>query len=212
LKKIPSPLLELDRREGFKPYLLAYDYRNYDPDLEQIKQRTYGLLGITSSFIVKTYPGDNIDVQKLKAVLKRVHWWCAEAQKAHPLKSLWMMMILCMEDRPEGLSQTELLKLLSKNDGVHDIPAHLQKVYRNFGYEYTLSRSFKDVMNILIENRWAQLNTNQKYRLTTKGFVHLKSLISAQKKSAFSVAAYDRIYKSDVLDTLEKKLADSSFR
>jgi len=211
LKKIPSPLLELDRREGFKPYLLAYDYRNYDPDLEQIKQRTYGLLGITSSFIVKTYPGDNIDGQKLKAVLKRVHWWCAEAQKTHPLKSLWVMMILCMEDRPEGLSQTELLKLLSKNDGVDDIPAHLQKVYRNFGYEYTLSRSFKDVMNILIENRWAQQNTNQKYRLTTKGFIHLKSLMSVQKKSACPVAAYDRIHKSEVLDTLEKKLADSSF-
>ena len=211
LKKIPSPLLELDRREGFKPYLLAYDYRNYDPDVERIKQRTYGLLGITSSFTVKTYPGDNIDGQKLKEVLTRVRRWCTEAQKTHPIKSLWMMVILCLEDRPEGLSQTELITLVSKNDQTHDIPAHLQRVYGSFGYAYTLSRSFKDVMNVLLGNRWAQQNTNQKYRLTTEGLVHLKSLISAQKKFAFSVAAYDRVNTSDVLDTLEIKLTDSSF-
>ncbi|MGD2014381.1 MAG: hypothetical protein PVG84_11570 [Desulfobacterales bacterium] len=212
LKKIPSPLLELDRSEGFKPYLLAYDYRNYDPDLEQIKQRTYRLLGITSSFMVKTYPGDNIDGHTLKGVLKKLRRWCTEAQKTHPLKSLWVMMILCMEDRPEGLGQTELLKLLSKNDGVQDIPIHLQRVYGNFGYEYTLSRSFKDVMNILLSNRWAHQVSNHKYRLTTKGLVHLKSLISAQNKSVFSVAAYDRIDKSCMLDTLETKMADSSFQ
>jgi radical SAM superfamily enzyme YgiQ (UPF0313 family) len=205
LKKMPSPLLKLDHRKGYKPYLLAYDYHNYDPDVEQIKQWAYQLLGITASLTVKTYPGDNIDGQKLKEVLKKVRRWCSEAQKTHPLKSLWVMMILCMEDRAQGLSQAELLKLLSKNDGVDDIPAHLQKVYGNFGYEYTLSRSFKDVMNILLKNRWAQQYSNQKYRLTTKGFVHLKSLMSAQKKSAFSIAAYDQIHKSDMLAVLEKK-------
>ena len=121
------------------------------------------------------------------------------------------MTVLCMEDRPEGLSQTEVLNLLSKNDGVDDIPSHLQKVYGNFGYAYTLSRSFNDVMGILLRNRWVQEKLNQKYRLTTKGLVHLKSLISAQKKSAFSIAAYDHIHKSDVLDTLEKKMTDPSF-
>jgi hypothetical protein len=167
-------------------------------------------LGIRSSFTVKTYPGDNIDGQKLEGVLKKVRRWCTETLKTQPLKTLWVMTVLCMEDRPEGLSQTEVLNLLSRNDSIDDIPSHLQKVYGNFGYEYTLSRSFNDVMGILLRHRWVQENTNQKYRLTASGLVHLKSLMSAQKKSDFSIAAYGHIHKSDVLDRL-KKMTDSSF-
>ena len=81
LKKIPTPLLKPDSIKGFTPYKMAYDYFLYDPDLEDIKQKTYRLLNITTSFFVRTYPGDDIDGHKLKEILNKVRSWCSAAKK-----------------------------------------------------------------------------------------------------------------------------------
>ena len=88
LKKIPSSLLKIDNSSGFKPYLIAYDYLNYDPDVEEIKQKTYTLLNISTSFYVKTYPGDNIDGTRLKEILNQVRDLCVEVKKTHKIKSI----------------------------------------------------------------------------------------------------------------------------
>jgi len=150
LKKIPSPLLKIDHNSGFKPYLIAYDYVNYDPDVEEIKQKTYKLLGISASFYVKTYPSDNIDGNRLKEILKQVRNWCIEVKETHKIKSSWYMIVFLLEDKGYGLNKKEMLDLLSKNEPSHQVPEDLRKVYGNFGYRYTLSRSFDEVIDILI--------------------------------------------------------------
>ncbi len=154
LKKMPSPLLRCDKNSGFEPYSIAYDYRSYDPDVEAIKQQTFNLLNIETSFYVRTYPGDTIDAQALKAVLKKVRSWCLDVKKSQAIKSFWYMMILFWENQNSGLSKTELIDCLSKNEPDEQVPHHLRKTYGNFGYRYTLSRTFDEVMALLIKNKW----------------------------------------------------------
>jgi len=204
LKTIPTPLLRKKSGAGFRPYQLAFDYRNYDPDLEQIKKQTFTMLGVTSALFVKTYPGNDVDGQTLKAVLLKVREWCAEAKKKHPIKSLWVMLVLGLEDRSEGLDTARLLELLSRNDRTRDIPPPLQRPYGTFGYGYTLARSLQEVLDLLLENRMVRKTAQRKYRLTGQGIARLKSLPAAERDTPISVAAYGRVRVSDVLDALHR--------
>ena len=198
LKKIPSSLLKMANNNGFKPYLIAYDYINYDPDVEKIKQEAYRLLDISTSFYVKTYPGDNIDANRLKQILIQVRNWCLEVKKTHKIKSIWYMTILLLEDQGIGLNKKELLNLLSKNESSHKIPENLRKVYGNFGYKYTLSRNFDEVIEILIKNRWAQKNRNKKYKLSSEGLKKLKSMVTGGEENHLNIAAYGKINKFEL--------------
>ena len=202
LKKIPSSLLKMTNNKGFKPYLIAYDYINYDPDVEKIKRKAYRLLDISTSFYVKTYPGDNIDANRLKQILIQVRNWCLEVKKTHKIKSIWYMTILLLEDQGIGLNKKEMLNLLSKNESSHKIPENLRKVYGNFGYKYTLSRSFDEVIEILIKNRWAQKNSNKKYSLSSEGLKKLKSMVAEGEENHLNIAAYGKINKSELLKTI----------
>ncbi len=206
LKRIPTPLLKPDSAKGFIPYEMAYDYSLYDPDLENIRQKTYRLLNITTSFFVRTYPGDDVDGHKLKEVLNRVRNWCSEAKKTHPVKSLWFMLILCLEDHENGLSKKEILHLLAGNDTGNQVPDHLKKHYADFGYAYTLGRSFEEVARLIVLNRWAREDQNKKYHLTLEGFSRVHSLITEMKKSRIPVAAYGLLERSAILATLEEAL------
>lgn len=199
LKKIPTSLLKIDNSNGFTPYLIAYDYINYDPDIEEIKQKTYKLLDISTSFYVKTYPGDNIDGNRLKQILIQVRNWCLEVKKTHKIKSIWYMTILFLEDQGIGLNKKEMLNLLSKNESSHKIPENLRKVYGNFGYKYTLSRSFDEVIEILIKNRWVQKNRNKKYRLLPEGLKKLQSMVTRGEENHLDIAAYGKINESELL-------------
>ena len=199
LKKIPSSLLKMTNNKGFKPYLIAYDYINYDPDVEKIKRKAYRLLDISTSFYVKTYPGDNIDANRLKQILIQVRSWCLEVKKTHKIKSIWYMTILLLEDQGIGLNKKEMLNLLSKNESSHKIPENLRKVYGNFGYKYTLSRSFDEVIEILIKNRWAQKNRNKKYRLSSEGLKKLESMVAGGEANYLNIAAYGKINKFELL-------------
>ena len=206
MKKIPTPLLKPGGNNGFTPYELAYDYRLYDPDLEEIKQKTYRLLNITTSFFVKTYPGDNVDGHKLKKVLEKVRTWCLEAKKTHPIKSFWVMTILCLEDHKNGLNKKEILHLLTRNDRLDQIPNHLKNGYGNFGYGFTLARSFDEVARIIVINRWAKKDRLNRYHLTHEGLIKLKSLVAERKKSRFEVAAHGSVHRKVLLAALENKL------
>ena len=199
LKKIPSSLLKMTNNKGFKPYLIAYDYINYDPDVEKIKRKAYRLLDISTSFYVKTYPGDNIDANRLKQILIQVRNWCLEVKKTHKIKSIWYMTILLLEDQGIGLNKKEMLNLLSKNESSHKIPENLRKVYGNFGYKYTLSRSFDEVIEILIKNRWAQKNRNKKYRLSSEGLKKLESMVAGGEENHLNIASYGKINKFELL-------------
>jgi len=213
LKKIPTPLLKIKNNGGFEPYLMAYDYINYDPDVEKIKQKTFKLLDISSSFFVKTYPGDNIDGNRLKKILKKVRNWCIEAKKTHKIKSIWYMTILLLEDKGTGLSKKELLNLLSKNESDLQIPDNLRKVYGNFGYRYILSRSFNEVVDILSKNRWIQEVGPEEYSLTIEGLKRLKSMIKEREKYHFNIAAYgNKMNKIELLTTIDNKLQISLSR
>lgn len=206
LKKIPSPLLRMGKNSGFEPYLIAYDYRNYDPDVEEIKQKTYNLLDIATSFYVRTYPGDTVDGHKLKDLLSQVRKWCLDAKKTHAKKSMWFMTILHQEDQGRGLNKIELLDFLSKNESVHQIPEHLRKIYGNFGYQYTLSRSFDGVMTGLVQNNWVQKTDNNGYLLSSAGKKKLQSMIKKEKTPQLSIAAYGNIDKTEFLKILENEL------
>ena len=206
LKKIPTPLLKPDSIKGFMPYQMAYDYRLYDPDLEDIKRKTYRLLNITTSFFVKTYPGDNVDGHKLKEVLNQVRTWCSEAKKTHPVKSLWLMLILCLENDGNGLSKNEILRLLARNDTISKIPQHLKNSYGNFGYAFTLARSFDEVAQGIVSNRWAGKDRGKKYHLTPDGLSRVYSLVTETKKNRIEVAAYGRVKRTALLTALEDKL------
>jgi hypothetical protein len=203
LKKVPAPLLRREQHNGFAPYLLAYDYVNYDPDVEDIKQKTYGLLGISTSFYVKTYPSDDIDGNRLKEILEEVRRWFLEAKKRHEIKSFWYMTILLLEDKGNGLDKTELLNALSKNEPPGQIPEDLRKAYGNFGYQYTLSRSLDEVLDILIENRWIEKSEYEKYKLTYEGLEGLKSMLKMAKEAHLDIAAYGEINKMRLLEILE---------
>ena len=199
LKKIPSPLLKLDKNSGFEPYLIAYDYMNYDPDVEKIKQKIFKLLNIETSFYVRTYPGDTLDAQALKEILNQVRSWCLDVKKSHAIKSLWYLIILFVENQNGGLSKTELIDCLSKNEPDVLVPQHLRKTFGNFGYRYTLARTFNEVMAILVKNKWVKKNKKTKYRLTPAGINKLESLIKADQTASFPIAAYGVITANDLL-------------
>ena len=202
LKTIPSPLLKLDKNSGFEPYPIAYDYMNYDPDVEGIKQKIFNLLNIETSFYVRTYPGDTVDARALKEILSQVRGWCLDVKKSQAIKSLWYMMILFWENQNAGLSKTELIDCLSKNEPDWQIPQHLKKTYGNFGYRYTLTRTFDEVMAILIKQKWVQKIKNTKYRLTPAGIKELKMRIKAGKIGSYHIAAYGVITANDLLARL----------
>ncbi len=206
LKKIPSPLLKLDKNSGFQPYSIAYDYLNYDPDVEEIKQKTFKLLNIETSFYVRTYPGGSVDAQTLKEILRQVRGWCMDAQKHQAIKSLWYMIVLFWENQNAGLSQTELIGCLSKNEPDQQIPQHLRKSYGDFGYRYTLSRTFNTVMTILIKKKWVQKTKNNKYRLTPAGIKELKLRVKADGTGYYPVAAYGVISGNDLSARLANAL------
>jgi hypothetical protein len=203
LKKIPTPLLRRDQHNGFEPYLLAYDYVNYDPDVEEIKQKTYGLLGISTSFYVKTYPSDDIDGNRLKEILQQVRFWFLEAKKTHKIKCLWFMTVLLLEDKGNGLDKAELLNFFSKNEPADQISKDLRKNYGNFGYQYTLSRSFDEVLHILSKKGWVQGSENEKYKLTYGGLEGLKSMLEMAKEAHLDMAAYGKINKMRLLEILQ---------
>ena len=203
LKKIPSPLLRRVQRNGFQPYLLAYDYVNYDPDVEEIKQKTYGLLGISTSFYVKTYPSDDIDGNRLKEILEEVRRWFLEAKKRHEIISFWVMTILLLEDKGNGLDKRGLINALSKDEPAGQIPEDLRKAYGNFGYQYTLSRSIDEVLGILSKNKWIEKSEDEKYKLTYEGLEGLKSMLKMAKEAHLNIAAYGEINKMRLLEILE---------
>lgn len=202
LKKIPAPMLGQDDHNGFEPHRVAYDYMNYDPDVEEIKQRTYRLLDISTSFYVKTYPGDNIDGHKLKGILKAVRNWCIEAKKTHRIKSLWYMAGLLLEDKGEGLTKKELLDLLSREDTASRIPINLRDAYGDFGYGYALSRSFDEVIDILVKNGWVHEIRNKRYRLTPKGLKKLESMVKRATEGRLKIAAYGKVNRTELLEIL----------
>jgi len=202
LNKIPSPLLKKEKKGGFVPYLMAYDYMNYDPDVEEIKKRTYNLLGASTSFYVKTYPGDNIDGSQLKKVLKEVRTWCIETKRTHDIKSLWYMIILLLENKGRGMKKEEIIGFLSRTDSTLQIPEKLRDGYGDFGYRYTLSRSFSEVMDILIKNGWVKMTANKEFGLTSEGIRKLKLMVGKAEERHLNIAAYGKIDKIELLKAL----------
>ena len=198
LVKIPSPLLKHHQNSGFEPYSIAYDYMNYDPDVENIKAKTLRLLNIETSFYVRTYPGGNIDARALKEILRQVRSWCVQVKKFPPIKSLWFMMILFWENQNAGLSKTELIDCLCQNESDGKVPHHLRKTYGNFGYRYTLSRTFDEVMAILTKNKWVIKSQKAKYRVTSAGIEELKSQIKSDTAVSYPIAAYGVITVDDL--------------
>ncbi|MEW5908538.1 MAG: hypothetical protein AB1659_01905 [Thermodesulfobacteriota bacterium] len=190
LKRIPSPLLKTDSRSGYEAYGIAYDYVNYDPDVEAIKRKTYALLNLETSFYVKTYPGDEVDAEKLKSILRQIRSRSIEVKKHHPIKVLWLLAILCQKETGDGLSEDELLGLLSKNERVSEIPENLRKTHGDFGYRYTLSRSIKEVAAVLVENRWACRTESQKLQITPQGKEHIFSQIKNQPDQKLNIASF----------------------
>ena len=204
LKRIPTPLLKKERDGDFKPCLLAYDYVSYDPDVEEIKQRTYALLGVSTSFHVRTYPGDHVDARQLKEALTQVRVWFAEEKKTHTIKSLWCMSLLFLENEGEGLSKKELLNLLSRNESDLAIPEELRIVYGDFGYRYTLGRSLDEVIDILVKNKWVQRFPDKKHVTTSEGSKKLRSLVKEADEKHLNIAAYGKVNKSDLLSLLSR--------
>jgi hypothetical protein len=197
LKKIPAPILKPNQTSGFEPYFIVYDYKSYDPDVEDIKQKTYALLNIETSFYVRTYPGETIDGYRLKEVLTQVRRWCQDAKKYHHIKALWFMLILFLEDQGGGLNQENIIDLLACNESQEKIPPHLKKIYSDFGYRFTLSRNYAEVMAILLEKNYIQKD-NQQYRLTQVGIDELKYRLENIQSSHMDVAAYGIINRLEL--------------
>jgi hypothetical protein len=147
-----------------------------------------------------------VDGNKLKTVIKEVRKWSAEAKKAHKIKSIWYMIVLLREDQSQGVDKQALLDYLSANDSPAQIPEYLRKSYGNFGYAYTLSRSFEEVMAILIKNDWVQKIQNKSYRLTVKGLKRLQTMVREGKDDYFNVAAYRKIDKLELGKILENRI------
>ncbi len=204
LKEIPTPLLKPHIGKGFKAYPLAYDYSLYDPDLEEIKQKTFRLLDISASFFVKTYPGDEVDGNRLKTVLHRVRDWCSKVKKTHPIKCFWIMLILFLENHGKGLRKNEILALLARKATAGQVPKYLRNSHGNFGYAFTLSRSFDEVAQITISKGWTRRDRNKKYHLTREGLDRIRSLVAETKESRIAVAAYGVLEGPTLLSTLNE--------
>jgi hypothetical protein len=112
------------------------------------------------------------------------------------------MIILFWENQNAGLSKKELIDCLSKNESDLQVPQHLRKTYGNFGYRYTLSRTFNEVVTILIKKNWVQKIKNNKYRLTPAGIKELKMRIKAGQTGYYHIAAYAVIPGNDLLARL----------
>ena len=125
-----------------------------------------------------------------------------DVKKFQAIKSLWYMMILFWENQNAGLSQTELIDCLSKNEPDGQVPPHLRKIYGNFGYRYTLSRTVDEVMTNLMKKNWIQKIKKTKYRLTPAGIKELKLRIREDKTANYHIAAYGVITASDLLARL----------
>ncbi|MBU0734396.1 MAG: hypothetical protein KJ573_00900 [Proteobacteria bacterium] len=203
LNRVPSPLLRKEDKIGFVPYFMAYDYMNYDPDVEEIKKRTYRLLDISTPFYVKTYPGDHIDGNRLKAVLREVRTWCVETKKTHTIKSLWYMIVLLLEEKGGGLRKEELLGFLSRKDATLQIPESLRRTHGDFGYRYTLSRSFDEVMSILIRNGWVKRTGKKRFRLSIEGMNKLKWMAREIEERHLNIAAYGKVKKMELFEILD---------
>ena len=204
LNRVPSPLLRKEDKIGFVPYFMAYDYMNYDPDVEKIKKRTYRLLDISTPFYVKTYPGDHIDGNRLKAVLREVRTWCVETKKTHTIKSLWYMIVLLLEKKGRGMKKEEVIGFLSRKDSTFQIPEKLRGTYGDFGYRYTLSRSFNEVMDILIRNGWVRRTNKKEFRLASEGIKKLKLMVGEAEESHLNIAAYGKVEKTELLKALDE--------
>ncbi|UCB50631.1 MAG: hypothetical protein JSW56_07130, partial [Deltaproteobacteria bacterium] len=145
----------------------------------------------------------DIDGNRLKEILEQVRHWFLEARKRHKIKSFWFMIVLLLEDKGNGLDKTELLDFLSKTEPATQIPEDLKKVYGNFGYRYTLSRSFDEVIDILIQNKWIGKNGKKKYRLTAQGLERLGSMLEDAAESRLDIAAYGKIDRVRLLEILQ---------
>jgi hypothetical protein len=97
-----------------------------------------------------------------------------------------------------------LIDCLSKNEPDRQIPPNLRKTYGNFGYRYTLSRTFDEVMAILIEKKWVQKIKNTKFRLTPAGTNALKGRIMTDNTGYYHIAAYGILTANDLLARLVK--------
>ena len=69
---------------------------------------------------------------------------------------MWFLTVLFKEDSGKGLTKSELLTLLAKNEPPDHIPEQLRNAYGNFGYQFTLSRNFDEVMVVLEQQNWVQ--------------------------------------------------------
>ncbi len=206
LKKIPTPLMKRDQAGGFTPYRMAYDYVVYDPDLEEIKKETFGLLGITASFSVKTVPGDDIDGKKLKTILEKVRTRCMQAKENHPIKSAWYLILLYLEGLDQGLGKKDLLDLASRGEPAEQVPEPLRGVYGNFGYAYTLARSFDEVAGVLLKKGWMDEGPDRRYRLTPPGLKALARYLAAWQSDRLKVAAYGGIGKRRLVQQVNETL------
>ena len=113
------------------------------------------------------------------------------------------MVILFWENQNAGLSKSDLLDCLSKNEPAWQVPQHLRKTYGNFGYRFTLARTFSEVMTILINNKWVRKIKKTKYRLTPAGIKELKLRIESDRAGYYHIAAYGVIPGNDLLARLE---------
>jgi hypothetical protein len=129
-----------------------------------------------------------------------------DVKKSQAIKSLWYMIILFWENQNAGLSKTELIDCLSKNETDGQVPQHLKKSHGNFGYRYTLSRTFDEVMAILIKQKWVNKIKNTKYRLTPAGIKELNMRIKADNPGSYQIAAYGVIAGNDLLARLASGL------
>ena len=140
--------------------------------------------------------------QALKDILRQVRSWCLEVKKSQAIKSFWYLMALFCENQNAGLTKTELIEFLSQNEPDRQIPPHLRKTHGDFGYRYTLSRTFDEVMAILQKKKWVQQTKHKTYRLTPAGINELTSRITADKTAEYNVAAYGVIPKNSLMERL----------
>jgi len=199
LKSIPTPLLTSTERGGFEPYFLPYDYVSYDPDVEQVRQETHERLERTTSFYVRTYPGENVDAEKLEEVLRAIRTGCMDGKKTHRVKSLWCLTVLALEATVEGLSMGELLDFLARNEPASQIPDHLRSLYGDFGYRFTLSRSLNEVLSVLKKNGHVTETDRGHYKVTAAGLDTLLLGLKQWPKKTFSLAAYGEWDKTELL-------------
>lgn len=205
LKSIPAPLMRTTGDSGYEALPVAYDYRHYDPEVETIKQKTCHLLGVEASFFVRTYPGNSIDADRLKEILARVQSWCLEARRSHPIKSFWYLCLLFFEGHKKGLTQNQLIDLVSRNEPASEVPMDLRKLYGNFGYRFTLSRSVGAVMAGLLREGWTWKTDNDGYMLTEYGISKLILMVKEHVPNFIAIGAYDRIDKKAFLKMLREK-------